>query len=227
MARFVGRHSELVLLRRELEQISGAPEDDRPGRCLLVRGRRRVGKSRLIETFVDSAGVPSLFFTATGASQEVDLGQFRQDAAESSLPSRDVLAAGYPTGWAEAFRLLAAALPDELASVVVIDELPYLMDRDHEFEGILQRLWDRYLARKPVLLILVGSDLSMMEALNDYKRPFHQRGREMVVGPLNVQDIQDMVGLTAAEAFDARLVTGGLPLICTDWRPGPMPRSLV
>jgi len=28
--------------------------------------------------------------------------------------------------------------------------------------------------------ILVGSDLSMMEALNSYGRPFHQRGREMV-----------------------------------------------
>ena len=220
MARFVGRHTELALLRTELEQVSSSPDDDRPGRCLLIRGRRRVGKSRLIETFVDRAEVPSLFFTASGASQQVELSQFRQDAAESNLPSRDVLAAGRPTGWAEAFRLLAAALPDESPSVVIIDELPYLMDREHEFEGILQRVWDRYLARKPLLLILVGSDLSMMEALNDYQRPFHQRGREMVVGPLNARDLQDMLGLSAAEAFDARLVTGGLPLICIDWRPG-------
>jgi hypothetical protein len=60
----------------------------------------------------------------------------------------------------------------------------------------------------------------MMEALNSYDRPFHQRGREMVIGPLNPLDLSTMLGLPAAEAFDAALVTGGLPLICTDWQPG-------
>jgi AAA+ ATPase superfamily predicted ATPase len=103
---------------------------------------------------------------------------------------------------------------------VVIDELPYLMDDDHVFEGLLQRAWDRYLSRKPVLLILVGSDLSMMEVLDSYQRPFHQRGREMVVGPLNPLNLGDMLGLDAAGAFDAALVTGGLPLICADWQAG-------
>ncbi|BFO14997.1 hypothetical protein SHKM778_13850 [Streptomyces sp. KM77-8] len=48
---------------------------------------------------------------------------------------------------------------------------------------MLQRAWDRVLETKPVLLVLIGSDLSMMEALNSYGRPFHQRGREMVLGP--------------------------------------------
>ena len=220
MARFVGRSRELAMLSAELERTSASPGDARPGRCLLVRGRRRVGKSRLIETFVDRARAPCLFFTASGASTGVELAQFRQDATESSLPSRDVLAAGRPGDWSEALRLLAASVPDDVVSIVVMDELPYLMDRDHEFEGILQRAWDRHLARKPVLLILVGSDLSMMEALNDYRRPFHQRGREMIVGPLNPRDLSEMLRLPPADAFDASLVTGGLPLICTDWQPG-------
>jgi DNA-binding transcriptional ArsR family regulator len=60
----------------------------------------------------------------------------------------------------------------------------------------------------------------MMEALDSYDRPFHQRGREMVVGPLNPADIGEMLGLEPAAAFDAALVTGGLPLICAEWRPG-------
>ncbi|SOD76037.1 protein of unknown function [Streptomyces sp. 1222.2] len=71
-----------------------------------------------------------------------------------------------------------------------------------------------------VLLLLVGSDLSMMEALNGYDRPFHQRGREMVVGPLNPADIGQMLDLPPAATFDAALITGGLPLICAEWRPG-------
>ncbi len=61
---------------------------------------------------------------------------------------------------------------------------PFLfMDADGAFEGILQRAWDRALETKPVLLVLIGSDLSVTEAMNNYGRPFHQRGREMALGP--------------------------------------------
>jgi hypothetical protein len=76
------------------------------------------------------------------------------------------------------------------------------------------------LEAKPVLLVLIGSDLSMMEALNSYGRPFHQRGREMVLGPLNPAEVGQMLGLDPAEAFDAALVSGGLPLICAEWPRG-------
>lgn len=102
----------------------------------------------------------------------------------------------------------------------MLDEVPYLMESVEAFEGILQRAWDRQLSRKPVLLLLIGSDLSMMEALSSDDRPFHQRGTEMVVGPLNPAEIATMLDLGPAEAFDAALVTGGLPLICSEWPRG-------
>jgi len=78
-----------------------------------------------------------------------------------------------------------------------------------------------------VLLILVGSDLSMMEALTSYGRPFHQRGTPLKVGPLNPADVAAMAGLSAAGAFDAALVTGGLPIICARWRHGEDTRSFL
>jgi hypothetical protein len=52
-------------------------------------------------------------------------------------------------------------------------------------------------------MVLIGSDLSMMEALNDYRRPFHQRGRELVIGPLTRRTWLDLLRLPAAEAIDA------------------------
>lgn len=221
MVHFIERPRELALLEHELNQIrNAASDDDRPGRCLLVRGRRRVGKSRLIEVFAERSDMPFLYFTATGEGGEVELAHFAESAIDSSLPGRDLLAAAHPANWREALRLLTAALPDDRPSIVVLDELPYLVDEAHRFEGVLQMSWDRYLSRKPVLLILIGSDLSMMEALNNYDRPFHQRGREMVIGPLNPLDLSTMLDLPAAEAFDAALVTGDLPLICTGWQPG-------
>ena len=221
MAHFIERPRELAMLRQELDRIRNAgSNDDRPGRCLLIRGRRRVGKSRLIEVFAQRADVPYLYFTATGSGDETELTQFEQNATESTMPSRDLLAAAHPRNWRDALRQLAAALSDDRPSIVVLDELPYLMDEARHFEGILQLSWDRYLSRKPVLLILIGSDLSMMQALNNYDRPFHQRGQEMVIGPLNPLDLSTMLNLPPAEAFDAALITGGLPLICADWQSG-------
>ena len=221
MASFVGRTRELEILERELNHIRNARSgDDRPGRCLMLRGRRRVGKSRLVEIFAERSNVPFLYFTATGSRDEAELAHFEEATIESSLPGRDLLAAAHPQNWRDALRLLTAALPEDRPSIVVLDELPHLMDEAHGFEGTLQMSWDRYLSRKSVLLILIGSDLSMMEALNGYDRPFHQRGPEMVIGPLNPLDLSTMLDLPAAEAFDAALVTGGLPLICTDWQPG-------
>lgn len=220
MADFVGRVRELGLLQEELERVRSGVGGQRPGCCLLLRGRRRVGKSRLVETFVERAGVPSLFFTATGAGTDAELLRLAEDAQRSTLPERELLVDGRPADWGAALRLLAAALPDDQPSIVVVDEVPYLMGREDAFEGVLQRSWDRLFERKPVLLLLIGTDLSMMEALTAYDRPFHQRGREMVIGPLNPREIGQMLGLGPADAFDAALVTGGLPLICAEWPHG-------
>jgi AAA+ ATPase superfamily predicted ATPase len=174
----------------------------------------------LVEEFLARAAVPHLFFTAAGGSAEDELAELLDAAANSSLPDRSLFAEETPSQWNAAFRLLAEVLPDDAPSVVVIDEVPYLMERVDAFEGLLQRAWDRLLSRKPVLLLLVGSDLSMMEALNSYDRPFHQRGREMVVGPLTPADIGEMLDLEPAAAIDAALITGGLPLICREWPAG-------
>lgn len=64
MAAFVGRQRELGLLTAELGRV--IPGNDHPGRCLLIRGRQRVGKSRLVEQFVETVNSPSLYFTAAG-----------------------------------------------------------------------------------------------------------------------------------------------------------------
>ena len=69
-------------------------------------------------------------------------------------------------------------------------------------------------------VVCVGSDLAMMEALNEYGRPFHQRTTEMVVPPLSPADATEMLDVPPAEAFDAYLVTGGLPLILDEWPTG-------
>jgi AAA+ ATPase superfamily predicted ATPase len=218
MGRFVGRRRELADLDRALAEVGTAANDPRPGRCLALRGRRRIGKSALIEEFVGRADVPHVYFTAEIGAGEEPLAEFVRVVGASSLPDADVFDEAAPGNWAAALRQLAGILPEDRPSVVVLDEVPYLMDDQGAFESVLQRSWDRELSRKPVLLLLIGSDLSMMEALTSYGRPFHQRATEMAIGPLNPADVATMTGLDAADAIDAALVTGGLPVICARWR---------
>jgi hypothetical protein len=221
MDRFIGRARELGLLDRLLERVSRGGRAGRPGRAILIRGRRRVGKSRLVEEFVDRAAVPYVFFTASGQpTVEADLRLFAEAVRESTLPGTDLFRDQAPATWDAALRLLARCLPDDRPSVVVLDEMPYLIATDAGFEGTLQKIFDRELSRKPTLLVCVGSDLAMMEALNEYGRPFHQRATEMVVPPLSPADAAEMLGLPAAEALDAYLVSGGLPLILDEWPSG-------
>src|SRR3712207_6356692 len=94
---FVGRRAELrVLAERFARAAAGG---DRPGQCLLLRGRRRVGKSRLVEEFIDRQDVPSLYFTAAGTPVGDELRRFAADAAVSTLPGRELIEAANPSSW--------------------------------------------------------------------------------------------------------------------------------
>ena len=216
---FVGRAAQLERLASLLRQV-GDGADAKPGKALLIRGRRRVGKSRLAEEFLERAGVPHLFFAASGRPLREELHLFTQEAAASTLPGAHAFRDVELTSWDAALRLLATALPEAGPAAVVLDEIPYIIEQDEHFEATLQRSFDRSLSRHRLLLIGIGSDLSMMEALNAYGRPFHQRAAEMVVPPLTPAEVGEMLGLGSADAFDARLVTGGLPLVCADWPRG-------
>jgi len=221
MVGFVGRHQELDTLSRHLDWVIDGQGDQR-GRAVLLRGRRRVGKSRLVDVFCARAGVPHVIFQATrGLPAATERERLISAARDSNLPDTTLLdGIGRIDAWDTALRQVAAVLPDDQPSIVVIDEFPWLIEGDPAVEGALQTVWDRTLSAKPVLLILIGSDLAIMEHLSDYGRPFHQRGVEMRLAPLNPLDVSRLTDLPAAEAFDAYLVTGGLPLICQEWRKG-------
>jgi AAA+ ATPase superfamily predicted ATPase len=218
---FVGRQHELAQLGDLLDLVRTGGRTGRPGRAVLIRGRRRVGKSRLAEEFAQRAALPHVFFTATGAPREEELASFAAEVAASDLPDAALFADfATPQTWDAALALLAGILPADQPSMIVFDEMPYLAREDPSFEGTLQKSFDRTLSRLPVLLVLIGSDLAMMEALNTYGRPFYQRGTEMVVPPLNPAEVAAMLDLPPAEAIDAFLVTGGLPLILDEWPQG-------
>lgn len=220
VAGFAGRRRELALLDRRLARVTA----DGDGTALVIRGRRQVGKSRLAQEFCNRAGVPYLFYTATKGASPVDaISAFFAELAESSLPrDRALIPTDQVSSWPDAFRVLASVLP-ESPVVIVIDELPWLAEQDEIFDGALQTAWDRLLSRRPVLLLLLGSDLPMMERLTAYDRPFFGRADNLLLGRLNPAEVGDALGLDAEDAIDASLLSGGLPGILRAWRRGVPP----
>ncbi|MEU1947165.1 ATP-binding protein [Streptomyces sp. NPDC059474] len=217
---FKGRVADLDLLTRQLGLVAGGAGATR-GQAVIMTGRRRVGKSRLVQEFCDRSGVPYVVFQATrGRNAVAERADFATALAQSPLPGAELVAGLHAVDWNQALRSLAVAVPDDAPSIAVIDEVPWLVEQDREFEGALQTVWDRHLSAKPVLLILVGSDMSVMEALQSYGRPFFGRAAKMTVRPLHLADVQAMTGLGAADAVDALLITGGFPEIVQSWRSG-------
>ena len=217
---FRGRTGDLDVLAGQYRTVVEGGGATR-GRAVIMTGRRRVGKSRLVQEFCDRSGAPYVVFQATrGRGPVAERADFTAALAHSALPGAELVAGLQAQDWNQALRSLALAVPDDVPSIAVIDEVPWLVEQDREFEGALQTVWDRHLSSKPLLLLLVGSDLSVMEALQSYGRPFFGRAAKVTVQPLNLADIQAMTELDAAAAVDAQLITGGFPEIVQSWRPG-------
>jgi AAA+ ATPase superfamily predicted ATPase len=133
---FVGRHTELSLLVKRTDHITRT----RTGLAVAVRGRRQVGKSRLVQELCNRSGLPYLYFTAVkGASVTESTAQFLAALSESDLPNDHALLPSMPPagGCGDMLRVLAGVLPDQ-PCIVVLDELPWLTEQDDTFDGQLQ-----------------------------------------------------------------------------------------
>ncbi len=214
---FVGRSNHLAELDRCLQQV--ATHGD--GVMIAARGRRQVGKSSLFTVFLQRADVANVFFSAVkNATAAKQLAQFQRDAldARPAIPDAAALFLSTPTSWNDVFgRLRLASTRGPI--IVVIDEFPWAVEADPTIEGELQNAWDRHLQHRPVLLILVGSDMTMMERLAAHDRPLFGRAKEMTIQPLNPAEVGVALGeeRSPMDVFDAQLITGGFPKLVREF----------
>jgi uncharacterized protein len=216
-SQFVGRRHELSALGDDLERVRTTGN----GCFVWVYGRRRVGKSRLIEAFVERSGVACLFFQAPRRPHPDPLARFVRTIEDSTLPAADIVRGGARAEtWTAALELASRELAPDRPGVIVIDELPYLIELDPGVASDIQEAWDRHLSRRAVMLVCVGSDMRMMQALTRHPaelfgRPTH----EMAITPFTPRDIGALAQVGAPEAFDRFLIVGGFPQLARSWPP--------
>jgi uncharacterized protein len=212
---FVGRTEELQLLAADVDHIRKTGE----GRLVWMRGRRRIGKSRLAQELIEAVELPYVFFQAPRRGGFDALERFRLALEESELPAAELVRGGARfDSWPAALRLACQGATAERPVAIVIDELPYLVEFDPGIAADLQEAWDRHLQHAPMMLICIGSDMRMMQALTQYPAELYGRPtREMVVKPFTPREIAAMSGPGAADAFDRYLVVGGFPVLARSW----------
>lgn len=226
MTTFFGRRRELEALDAELELVRRTGR----GAFILMKGRRRVGKSRLVEEFGDRQGLPVVYFLASKQRPGYELARFADALERSNLPEAGGVSGVRFESWEAALGYASAGATADNPIIIVIDEFPYLVqtDADGVVESSFNAAWERTLARRPVMLVLVGSDLSTMRVLTEHGRPLYGRPTTtLTVGPLAVDEIASAAELTGVEAIDAYHVIGGFPRLVPLWRPGTTLRSFL
>ncbi|MDR1386949.1 MAG: DUF234 domain-containing protein [Propionibacteriaceae bacterium] len=212
---FFGRRALLATLTEHKDAVAASGR----GRLLGLRGRRQVGKSTVVERFVELSDTPYVFVTGLyNATTRQQLDQATRALVESQnlLPDAEVMAQTPATSWRDWLGRLALTARSGPV-VAVLDEFPWLVRADPSLEGELQAQWDRTLEKLPVLLILIGSDMAMMDRLVQADRALFGRVRHLAVPALDPSEVaQALPDRDPVAAFDAYLVTGGYPRLVAD-----------
>lgn len=198
---FIDRQSEMATLEKQYLTEEAT--------FVIVYGRRRVGKTSLINEFLKKHE-NHLYFLATEESEAQNLHEFKKAVAEytqNDLLSRAVV------DWPEVFKHLVAK-PTKDRKIIVIDEFQYIGQSNHAFPSIMQKIWDTVLKNANVMLILCGSLISLMKSQTlDYSSPLYgRRTAQIKLKQIPFQYYQEFFPELSKESLiPFYAVTGGVP----------------
>ena len=159
---FIGRERELNKLN-ELYHKNGF-------QFPVIYGRRRVGKTALINKFIKDKD--AIFFTGIESNAKQNLENFSRSVlsyADSAL--ENTVFPSFQTALEYVFKLA-----EKKRIILVIDEYPYVAKASKSLASTLQVLIDKNKDKSNLFLILCGSSMSFMENhVLAYKAPLYGR----------------------------------------------------
>lgn len=193
---------------------------------IAVTGRRRVGKTYIIDTVYES----HLCFRLTGiqnGSLSEQLVNFTQKLISHSKSTLIAI----PKNWQEAFILLKNYLQTQNKKkkhVIFIDELPWVNTAKSGFLQLLAHLWNDFLSKESnFILVVCGSSTSWItkKIIRD-KGGLHNRLTDVIrLKPFTIQETKAFlhhkgIHMTNQQVIETYMVMGGIPYYLNDIRRG-------
>ena len=177
--------------------------------CIVIYGRRRVGKTALINEFCK--GKPTVYFSALNASSQENLEALSKAIYTCQNPD----STSNPTyrSYEDALEAITE-MAMEKRLVFVIDEYPYLAKAEKSISSRLQHIIDHSWQDSRIYLILCGSSMSFMEyQVLGYESPLYgRRTAQFKIQALTYREITEFhPELKAADQALLYGVTGGIP----------------
>ncbi|GAB4235504.1 MAG: hypothetical protein Tsb0021_15090 [Chlamydiales bacterium] len=203
---FVGRNAEMQELIDLLKKKSAS--------FVVVKGRRRIGKSRLLDEF--SKDKKTFKFTGL-APQENSTKQSQLDEFSRQLSAATGLPEIKADDWSKLFTLLAREVKKGRV-IVIFDEISWIGSKDPDFLGKLKNAWDDNFKKNPKLIFIVCGSISTWidENILNNTAFYGRISWSMNLKPLPLNDCNLMLqaqGFKGSiyEKFKVLSVTGGVP----------------
>lgn len=189
----------------------------RTSSLVTCRGRRRIGKSTLIEEFARRTA--DHFINIVGLSPRKGMTDRRQRMNFcEELADQTGGSVGLARNWTTAFRMLDERIPNDGRTVVLLDEISWMGSRNPDFAGYLKTAWDKRLKKHDNLVLVLCGSVSSWIADNilDSTGFVGRDSLDIEVGELSLAECVKMLGgpdghLSSREIFDFLSVTGGVP----------------
>lgn len=208
----IGRETECALLTELLQ----SPQAE----FLVVYGRRRIGKTFLIESFFSEQDC--LFFHVTGIQNGIlteHLHEFSREIGRVFYGGANI---NTPTTWMQAFETLHKAIeyaPADKPIALFFDEFPWMASAKSRLIQALEYYWNRHWKNNPKLkLILCGSSASwIIKKILRHKGGLHNRiTQQLSLKPFNLAGTKQFLNnqniqLSHSKILELYSILGGIP----------------
>jgi len=170
---------------------------------IVISGRRRIGKSRLIDEFLKKKENIKILIVPKEEKQVA--GDFATALADEYTPS-----------FVNVEEALEYFFNNSKKQILYIDEFPNLLEVNPSIPYVFQRIWEKYKDTSSKILIFSGSYVSMMNKIFTLQKAplFNRAGYQIVLQPLKFKDVWEIqrdLGVEATEKVSNYCILGGVP----------------
>ena len=173
---FIGREREMATLNHLYQSDKFE--------FVVIYGRRRVGKTALINQFIQDK--EAIYYMGVESNSKQNLENFSKNIMEYKVNIQvDTSFLSFQAALEYVFQLA-----EKERLVLAIDEYPYVARSSESFASTIQLLIDKYKDHSKLMLILCGSSMSYMEDhVLSYKAPLYgRRTAQMKIQPFDFFD---------------------------------------